>query len=267
MFKKILIFIGYLLISSVLIAYFYLSTELVAKESKKIVCNRVDVNILDSALNQFVSKNEILNLLDNHGVNIGESKVKATNLHQLEEMLNSRTAIKEAQVCYTINGRVVVKIEQRRPIIRIESLNGGFYMDDTAYIFPLIKSFSSLVPIVGGEIPLAIEPGYRGAGDLNDKWIAGIYEIAQFLDKNRVWSAMIEQIYIDSKGMIHLTPRVGTCDILFGAPENIELKFTKLDGFYQKVIPIKGWEAYSEVNLNFGNQLVCKKNKKITEKQ
>lgn len=259
MFKKILIYIGYFLLTTTLGVYFYFSGTLSSRESKDIVCNNIKVRILDSATNRFVSKREIKQLLQKEGINIGESKIKHINQYELEEVINNGTAVKVSQVSVTGKGILTVDIVQRRPIMRIQTVNGGFYMDDSAYIFPLMKSFTSYVPIITGEIPLNIPPGYRGEVKSESEWASKIYELAIYIEQNPFWDSMVEQIYVDKKGVVYLTARVGSTEIIFGNIENIDYKFRKLNTFYNKVIPAAGWDRYKSVDLSFGSQLVCKK--------
>lgn len=260
MFKTILIYTGYFLLTAALGVYFYLSGSLANNESKDVVCSTIKVRVLDSLTNRFVSKAEIKNLLQQEGINIGESKIKHINQYELEQLINNGTAVRVSQVSVSGKGTLLVDIIQRRPIIRIETINGGFYMDDTAYIFPLIKSFTSYVPVISGKIPLNIPPGYRGTAESNDIWAAKIYELGLYIDQNIFWNSMIEQIYVDQKGIMYMTARVGSTEIVFGNAENIDYKFRKLHAFYNKVIPAMGWDAYKSVDISFGSQLVCKKN-------
>jgi cell division protein FtsQ len=73
---------------------------------------------------------------------------------------------------------------------------------------------------------------------------------------------MIEQIYIDKNGDVILSPRIGNHKVIFGDLKDIEVKFNKLYTFYKNIAPEKGWERYSEVNLKYNNQIVCKLKKK-----
>ena len=41
---------------------------------------------------------------------------------------------------------------------------------------------------------------------------------------------------------------------------NLEIKIKKMMTFYNKVIPKNGWEKYSEINLEYQNQIICLKN-------
>lgn len=266
MFKRILIYSGYTLLFAALGAYLYFSTMLARQKQNELVCKTIKVAILDSADNRFVTKEEILGLLRVEGITPNESKLKHINQYTLECILNNRNAIRKSEVSYTREGILRVDIMQRRPILRIETASGGFYMDETAYIFPLVRTFTSYVPVVSGNVPLKIIPGYRGRIKTNTEWAEALKEFGLYLDKEEFWNSMVEQIYVDEKGIIHLTPRVGEQEIIFGHLDNIDYKFKKLYVFYQEVMPVEGWEKYKSIDLQYGNQIVCKKRDNKTDK-
>ena len=266
MFKKILIYFGYTLLFASLAAYFFFSTLLTKQEIAKMKCNQIEIAILDSSINRFVSREEIGELIREDGITLKESKLKHINLHNLELLLNNRTAIKKSTVSYTGRGVLKVSITQRRPVLRLETANGGFYMDETAYVFPLVRAFTSDVPVVTGDIPLNIIQGYRGKIRENKEWVRDILKIGLYIHGNEIWDAQIEQIFVDEKGNLHMTPRVGQHDIMFGKPEDIDNKFAKLLSFYKNIIPNVGWDQYNVVDLQYSNQIVCKKRKIKHEK-
>ena len=240
-------------------AYFFFASKLAGQQSSTTLCRELKVNVLDSAQNRFVSRADISTILSQAGIVINESRVKDINQYELENLFNNGTAVKVSQVSVTIRGTLVVNIMQRKPILRIQTPNGGFYIDDSAYIFPLMSNFTSYVPIVTGEIPLDIPVNYRGDIPDNSEWGYNMLELGLLLEKEESWNTMIEQIYVDKKGRLLFTPSVGMVDIIFGKPENIEYKFMKLRTFYDKVIPLEGWDKYASVDLSFSNQLICKK--------
>ena len=47
--------------------------------------------------------------------------------------------------------------------------------------------------------------------------------------------------------------------IIFGAAEDIDTKFKKLMIFYTHGLSKVGWNVYSEINLKFKDNVVCKK--------
>ncbi len=259
MFRKILIYTAYVLSTAALVAYFFFSTILYSKQIESVKCREIKVVILDSAKNRFVGEEEIIELLRIEGITPDQSKIIHVNQYHLENIINKRTAVKRSHVSVTPGGLVKVEIEQLRPILRIEGVNGGFYMDESGGVFPLMRSFTSYVPVITGDIPLKVTPGYKGEVKENREWAEMIYQMGIFLAENPKWNLMIEQIDVDKTGVLWLIPRKGDFDIIFGQPDNIHYKFQKLLAFYQNVLPETGWEAYKSVDLRFGNQLVCKK--------
>lgn len=262
MFRKILTYLGYIILLAALGGYFFCALMLEKKGKAKEICRSVKVTLLDSAQNKFVTPQEVTDIIDGFtGKPVGKRN-NEIDLNIIEELLNKRSAIKNAQVSLTKKGKMSINITQRRPVLRIQTPNGGFYVDETEYIFPLVETFTSYVPIVSGHIPLIINSQHRGKALEDDKnWISRILKMGYFLDKNPFWSAQIEQIYIDANGDILLFPRVGNHKIIFGDLNDIDEKFNKLYAFYKNVIPAEGWDKYGSVNLKYKNQIVCKLNK------
>lgn len=258
MFKKIAIITGYVLLTLGLAAYFYFSTMLTSKEMSRVVCNKIDVRILDKNDNRFVSEAEIVSELKMLGITPGESKIKHINQFETEKYLYGKNAVKRTDVSVNINGVVRVDVTQRRPILRLETDNGGFYMDDEAYIFPLVSTFCSNVPVVSGNIPLQLNSGYRGKCKFNKEWAESLLKFGIFLSNNPLWNDLTEQIYIDDKSDLYIVPRIGGQEIIFGDLEDIEEKFNKLSAFYKDIIPNEGWDKYKAVDLRFHKQIVCK---------
>jgi cell division protein FtsQ len=86
-----------------------------------------------------------------------------------------------------------------------------------------------------------------------------IYHFVKFIDTDAFWSAMIDQISVDSRDEIDLIPRIGKSLIHLGTFENYRGKLRNLSAFYEKVLPEAGWNKYSVINLEFRDQIVCRK--------
>ena len=263
MFKKILIYSGYVLLFSSIAAYFYFSSILTDKGQSELACKTIKVAVLDSADNSFITNDDIIELLRTEGITANESKLKHINGNNLETLINNLNSVLSSQVSYTRDGVLRVDIRQRKPILRIETPNGGFYMDANAYFFPLVKRYTSYVPVVSGSIPLKLFWGHKGKVKGDGGWSEELKELGLFLEKDEFWKSMVVQIYIDEKGIVHLTPRIGEQEIIFGHLDNIEYKFSKLYAFYKEVVPVKGWDLYSTVDIQYSTQIVCKKRKNI----
>lgn len=267
MFRKILIWFVALLALGAMGAYFYFAQMLYSRNMPAQVCKRVDVILLDSLQNRFVGKGEVISIMDGFmGESVGKN-INEINLHTAEMLLNRRSAIKESQVSITRSGKMRIEITQRKPVLRIQTDSGGFYVDESQYIFPLVSTFTSYVPVVSGHIPLSIDSQYRGvAADDKRSWMDRIMELGSFMAGDPFWNAQIEQIYVDRNGDIILSPRVGEHKIIFGDLKDIHTKFNMLYTFYKNIVPAEGWDKYSTINLKYKNQIVCKLKKKNNKK-
>ena len=271
MLKKIVTYCLTALAAALFCGYFAVASILSDKGRKGELCTGISVTILDSASNRFVSPSEIEAIITSSPVNpIGKPREEAA-LNGIEELLESRSAIRQSDVSISRDGILKVEITQRRPLLRVQTASGAFYIDDTGYIFPWVSTFTSYVPVVSGHIPVKLEEGYRGIPDQEDRdWIEGMIELANYLDRHPVWTAQIQQIDVEENGDIAFFTVVGDQKIIFGGPENIDYKFAKLKTFYRQIVPVYGWSRYSAVNLKFSDQIICtlrdsKNNKKNIE--
>jgi cell division protein FtsQ len=86
-----------------------------------------------------------------------------------------------------------------------------------------------------------------------------VYHFVNYINDDDFWSAQIDQIYVDGKDEVTLIPRVGNHIVHLGTFENYEGKLRNLEAFYDKVLPEVGWNKYSTINLEYKDQVVCKK--------
>ena len=81
------------------------------------------------------------------------------------------------------------------------------------------------------------------------------------------------QINITHDLGVELVPRIGNSVIYLGhMPESkvksertelvngfVDRKMKRLKAFYKYGLPVAGWNKYSEINLEFDNQIICKR--------
>ncbi len=243
-------------------AYFIFMYNYCRNIRKSEVIKRVEITISDSASMRFVDAASVRNLYDEEfGSPIGKN-MHSLNIKETERYLASRSAIKDAQVCVTSDGTMKVVLSQRRPVLRIESEEGGFYVDETAFIFPLQSTFTKNVPVVSGYLPVTINNAHRGfIYDDEEGWMKGLVSLATIIDKDPFWNALIEQVYVNEKGDIELYTQVGQTKFIIGDCHSIDSKLARLMTFYKKIAPKYGWDRYSAVDLKYNNQIVCVLNK------
>jgi cell division protein FtsQ len=59
-----------------------------------------------------------------------------------------------------------------------------------------------------------------------------------------------------------MVPRIGDHIVYLGSISNIPQKFDRLEKFYRYGLSVAGWNKYSYINMEFDNQIICKKRRK-----
>jgi cell division protein FtsQ len=239
----------------------------VAKEKSNIKCKKVVILISDEEGNEFITKNDVLDLLNSNGKHPVGKTISDINIGLLEKLVNSNPFVANAEVFSTIDGEVNIDIRQRIPFVRIVNSNDEhFYIDDHGEFMPVSQNYTAPVIVANG----LIFDGYaeRKIPQLNIEnkdsvelkpVIEQIYELAQFITYHPFWNAQIEQIYVNEQAEIELIPRIGNHRIILGDASELDEKFKKLMIFYKQGLNKTGWNNYSVINLKYNNQVVCTK--------
>ena len=258
--KRILKYILVSLFAIVLVGCI-VASYIAGKESRKpIVCKGIRIEILDSAVNSFVSSADVRRFIDrSYGRIIGEP-VDSLDLVKLEHIVDSRSAVRKSQAFVTRDSMLNITVTQRKPVVRFQKRDGGFYADAEGYIFPLQNTYASHVQVVDGNIPLAANSGYKGSIDRPEEkeWFRSVMNVINYMEGSKIWKDKIVQIHVDEKGELILIPRDGDEKFLFGQPNSLVEKFSKMEKYYTTIIPEKGSSRYRSIDVRFEGQIVCK---------
>ena len=244
-----------------MLAAILVASCLAGKEARKgLVCKGLEVAILDSLENSFVSKADVRKYLDKeYGRYVGE-KLDSLDLVKIEKIIDGRSAVKKSQAYVTKDSLLRIEVTQRKPVVRFQKKEGGFYADADGYIFPLQVSYASHVQIIDGDIPLAANSGYKGEieNPCEREWFENVMDVVRFIEGSRTWKGKIVQIHVEKNGEIVLVPREGRQVFRFGQPVQVAEKFDKMEMYYSHIVPEKGSEAYKTVDVRFADQIVCR---------
>jgi len=211
----------------------------------KFICNSIEVTILDSTENRLITPASIREMICRIENPVGVP-ASAINLHGIENGITGMGAISKAEIAVDRNGRMMVKVKQRHPILRYQNDKKGYYIDDTGFCLPLSDLFASDVPVVTGQIR-----------ENDEEWKARLVELGNFFDRDPFWHTQIEQIDVAPDGNLKLFSRTSDQTVVFGQPVNIESKLSRLFTYYKNIAPVYGWDRYSDVDLRFSRQIVC----------
>lgn len=229
---------------------------------KPIRCKGINVIITDSSTNRFVSEEDVRTFILRSYGEIRGKQIDSLNLARIEQIVDSRSAIYKSQAYVTRDRMLNISVIQRRPVVRFQKSDGGFYADAEGCIFPLQNSYASHVQIIDGEIPLKANSGFKGyiedPGEM--EWFKKVMNVVNFIENERNWRDKIVQIHVEKNGELILIPREGRERFLFGQPCKIEEKFSKMERYYCYIVPKKEEGYYKYVDLKYDGQIVCRSN-------
>ena len=245
MLKKIFVFLFLILIS----IYLVIAVTVFNGKPTEQTCSGMELVINDSIDYGFISKREVLRLLNNKKLSPIGKDISDINIRQLEDELKQHPLIGNAECYHTPGNRIGIEITQRIPILRVMAANGEhYYIDDKGKTMPIPNSAAN-VAIVTGYVDKAFAT-------------KELYEFGMFLQQSPLWKAQIQQINVTPAKELELVPQVGDHIIFLGKPNNYENKFERLKTFYKKGLNEIGWNKYSRISLEFENQIICTKKEK-----
>ena len=138
--KKAVKHILYTVLATVLIGCMA-AAYIAGKQSRKpIVCKGIRIEILDSTENSFVTVADVRKYIDKGYGNIIGLQIDSIDLVKVEKIIDSRSAVLKSQAYVTKDSILNITVTQRKPVVRFQKKDGGFYADAEGYIFPLHSS-------------------------------------------------------------------------------------------------------------------------------
>ena len=246
--KKEIKLLGVIILSFTMIAF-------VEKKQGDKLCRDISIAVHDNGTNYFLDKEEIYRLITNDDQDILVGTLyENIDLKSIERRILSNEYVKTAEAYTNLRGQVFIDVTLNIPIARF-MLNGkkDFYICENGRIMPVSDKYTSRVLLLSGESLNHIPEGNIRI----DTSYAELFELMKYIHNDEFWKAQIAQVNIDRGGYVTLYPQVTKQYIEFGKPVDIKNKFLKLRVFYKKILPIKGWNHYTKVNIEFKDQIVC----------
>ncbi len=245
------------------VLYIIIIPVYLARSTNSRLCGGIVIDISDSSDYHFVTKKQLLNLAYGNSGRIVGKPIKDVSVSEIERRINVLRELKKAEVYMAIDGTVHVYIEQRNPVMRVMPDNGGdYFVDEDGFVVSRRNLYNPRLHIVEGNVNIS-SAMLNGVSVLDtsikNSILKDIYHLVNYINDDKFWSAQIDQIYVDGNDQIDLIPRTGNQLVHLGTADNYEGKLRNLEAFYDKVLPEVGWNKYSLINLEFKDQIVCKK--------
>ena len=168
-------------------------------------------------------------------------------ISSLENELEKMSHIESAEIYFSVNGEVSLSYYEFKPVVRVfNSENQSYYLDHNCKRIPLSEKYTA---------DLILFTGFTE--NIQDHLILNL---AKKIISNKFLSNQVSEVFINELSEAFFIPVIGNHKIKLGSFNSLEVKIKKMMTFYDKIIPKHGWEKYSEINLEYQNQIICLKN-------
>ena len=227
------IFIGLIISLLLFILVFKFQTQYNQKLNQKI---KISAETLYTDKNKILDDVKQIVLTGNH-----------REISSLENELEKMSHVESAEIYFSVNGEVSLSYYEFEPVVRVfNSENQSYYLDSNCKRIPLSEKYTA---------DIILFTGYTE--NIKDDLILNL---AKKINSNKFLSNQVSEVFVNETSEAFFIPVLGNHKIKLGSFNNLEIKIKKMMTFYDKIIPKHGWEKYSEINLEYQNQIICLKN-------
>ena len=213
---------------------------------KATVCSEVKIDIENDIVDGFLDAQAIKNILSKERLYPLGRPMAGVSARVIEETLQKNPFIEMAECHKTQSGHVCIHLKQRMPVVHVMANNNeNYYVDTNGGIMPETRVATDII-IATGNISKKYAQKY-------------LSPVANLIIQDKFWQSQIEQINVLHDGTMEIVPRVGDHIVCLGTPTNIKKKLERLRKFYQYGLNHVGWNKYAYINIEFDNQIICKK--------
>ena len=260
MFRKILIIFGLLVTCALLSGYFYHTGKYTAECEAQLRCNEIKVVFKGDPRQKFITEEELKDVV---GADAIGRAVNTIDADRLETLVSETGVIRHAEIYISQPSVLVMEVEQRDPIVRINTDSFSCYADSCGYLLPLIDNITLDLPIISGKVPVVPQKNLRGFPAEGLDWLRHTLTLTETIRKNSYWSAETEQLWVNNDSDFVIFTRSLPEKFVFGQigdKDDIRSKLDKMAGYYRTIRP-KALEKdthYNTIDLRYKDQIICK---------
>lgn len=247
-----------ILVSAILIAGLAFLLAFTEKRYHSSKVKSLDFHIQLAGPDTIILEKEVRDLVLRKFDSLEGEKVAMVNLEEIENLIDSIAWLEYTDASITVTGKLRVNSHQKVPVARImTSGNGNFYVDRMGNVLPEKINFPAYVPVLTFDRITIPANQVTGLKELDEPVLTEALDFILKLRENEFMNSMVDQVHVNSDGKYELVPKIGGHVIKFGNTERMNEKFENLLHIYKIVLPAKGWDYYSAINLEYEKQVVC----------
>ena len=212
-------------------------------------CEAVTVEVKTEAGGEplFLTGDRITDELARRGIQLRGKRLDSIDLRKIERTLLSMPIYKRAEAFIApSSSSVQIRLTEKHPLYIVQEASGkSYYVTQGKGTITVNPTFAAYLPIVSGAVDLKMAT-------------SPVYDLMAALREDPYFTDYFGQVYVDETDGIVLIPRIGTTRVIMGRESNWSEKLRKWRIFAESVLPKRGMNAFSYVNLDYGKQIIAR---------
>ena len=216
------------------------------------VCTEVTVEIVNDDSTHFVTPIGVIEELERKHIVVKGKPVWQINVEDIEKQLGESQYIEDVECMFENGGRLKIKVSQIVPVMRVFDGDQSYYVNKDGKRMTAVSTFHADVPIVEGHFTPSYSP-------------LRLVPMIKHVEQDSALKALVTMYYMRDSNNIFIVPSIHGHVVNMGNCDGYEGKFKKLQLFYNKVMPVKGWMHYDTISVKWDHQVVATKRDKTVE--
>lgn len=216
------------------------------------VCTEVEVLVVNEDSTHFVTPAGVIEELERKHIVVKGKPVWQINVEDIEKLLGESQYIEDVECMFENGGRLKIEVSQIVPVMRVFDGDQSYYVNKDGKRMTAVSTFHADVPIVEGHFTSSYCP-------------LRLLPMIKHVEQDSSLRALVTMYYMRDSNNIFIVPSIKGHVVNMGNCEGYEGKFKKLQLFYNKVMPVKGWMHYDTISVKWDYQVVATKRDKTVE--
>lgn len=211
---------------------------------KDIPCAGLHYDIEDAEERMYLTENELNALLRSNDIYPVGRKLNIISLYRIENAIAHHPMVRTAECFLTPRHEVVIRLTQRRPVLRVETPVDVYFIDSDRRVMQARASVQDEVLLATGIVGVQMASG-------------PLADFAEWIADEDYWQDRIHHVYVSSPQMVYLYLR-GTQQprVVMGNLRNYDKKLNKLRVFFLNGTAALKDKSYTELDVRFHGQVI-----------
>ncbi len=216
------------------------------------LCNDVQVEIINDDSTHFVTPIGIIEELERHHIVVKGKPLWQIDVTNIEKKLSESQYIEDVECLFENGGRLKIRVEQIIPVMRVFDGDQSYYVNKDGKRMTASSTFHADVPIIEGHFTSNYSP-------------IRLLPMIEYVEQDSALKSLVTMYMMRDTNNIYIVPSIHGHVVNMGNCDDYKGKFKKLQLFYSKVMPVKGWMYYDTISVKWDHQVVATKRDKTVE--